>query len=139
VKPPYGVLTAVRLDRGEIQWQVPFGDTPDSVRNHPLLKGMNIAKTGFPEATHSGGVGIIITKTLVIAGDGVVTSTPGRPRGAMLRAFNKATGEEVGAVWMPAQQSGTPMTYLHNGRQYIIVGIGGGTYTSEYIAFRLPS
>jgi hypothetical protein len=121
VKPPYGVLTAINLDRGDIQWQVPFGDTPDSVRNHPLLRGMNIPKTGLPEATHSGGVGIIITKTLVIAGDGMVTSPPGRPRGAMLRAFNKATGEEVGAVWMPAQQSGTPMTYLHNGKQYIRV------------------
>jgi quinoprotein glucose dehydrogenase len=139
VKPPYGVLTAVDLNRGDILWQVPHGDTPDSVRNHPRLRGMNIPKTGQPEATHSGGVGLVVTKTLVILGDGMVTGPPGRPRGAMLRAYNKATGEQVGEVWMPAQQSGSPMTYMVNGRQYIVVAISGGTHSAEYLAFRLPS
>ena len=47
-------------------------------------------------------------------------------------------GKEVGAVWMPAPQSGNPMTYMLDGRQYIVVAVGGGTYTSEYIAFALP-
>ena len=85
---------------------MPHGDTPDAVRNHPKLKGMNIPKTGLP-----GSVGLMVTKTLVVLGDPQVTAPPGRPRGAMLRAYDKKTGAEVGAVWMPAPQSGSPMTY----------------------------
>jgi quinoprotein glucose dehydrogenase len=83
-------------------------------------------------------VGLAITKTLVILGDPQVTTTPGRPRGAMLRAYDKQTGNQVGAVWMPAQQSGSPMTYLANGRQHIVVAVSGGNYSGEYIAFRVP-
>lgn len=133
LKPPYGVLSAINLDRGELMWQVPHGDTPDIVRNHPALRTMNMPKTGQP-----GNVGLVITKTLVIMGDPQVTTMPGRPRGAMLRAYDKKSGEQVGAVWMPAQQSGSPMTYQVDGRQYIIVAVSGGAYSGEYIAFRLP-
>jgi quinoprotein glucose dehydrogenase len=79
-----------------------------------------------------------VTKTLVIMGDSQVTTTAQHPRGAMLRAYDKATGREVGALWMPAPQSGSPMTYLLDGKQYIIVAVSGGAYTGEYIAFRLP-
>ena len=134
VKPPYGVVTAVNLDRGEIMWQVPHGDTPDAIRNHPLLRGMNIGKTG-----QNGSVGLMVTKTLVILGDGQVTSPPGRPRGAMLHAYDKKTGQQVGEVWMPAPQSGSPMTYAVDGKQYIVVAVSGGAYSGEYIAFSLPS
>ncbi|HZM89479.1 MAG TPA: PQQ-binding-like beta-propeller repeat protein [Blastocatellia bacterium] len=134
VKPPYGLLSAINLDRGELVWQVPHGDTPDVVRNHPLLKGMNIPKTG-----QSGAVGLVITKTLVVMGDPQVTTTPERPRGAMLRAYDKASGQQVGAVYLPAQQSGSPMTYMFNGKQYIVVAVSGGAYSGEYIAFALPS
>jgi quinoprotein glucose dehydrogenase len=67
-----------------------------------------------------------------------VTTTPQHPRGAMLRAYDKATGKEVGAVWMPAQQSGSPMTYSVEGRQFIVVAVSGGAYSGEYLAFRLP-
>jgi len=56
----------------------------------------------------------------------------------MLRAYDKQTGKEVGAVWMPAAQSGSPMTYSVNGKQYIIVAVSGGNYTGEYIAYALP-
>jgi quinoprotein glucose dehydrogenase len=136
VKPPYGVLTAVNLDRGEILWQVPHGDTPDSVRNHPALKGLNIPKTGQPGTS---GVGLMVTRTLVVMGDAQITAPPGRPRGAMLRAYDKKTGEEVGAVWMPAPQSGSPMTYMVDGKQYIVVAISGGPYSGEYLAFSLPN
>jgi glucose dehydrogenase len=135
VKPPYGVLTAVSLDRGEILWQVPHGDTPDNIRNHPALKGLNIPKTG---QVPTGGVGSMVTKTLVVMGDPQITSPPGRPRGAMLRAYDKASGKEVGALWMPATQSGSPMTYMVDGKQHIIVAISGGSYSGEYLAFRLP-
>ena len=135
VKPPYGILAAINLDRGEIAWQTPHGDTPDNIRNHPTLKGMNIPKTG--QATTSG-VGMVVTKTLVIMGDPQVTAPPGRPRGAMLRAYDKATGKEVGAVWMPAPQSGSPMTYMVDGKQYLVVAVSGGNYSGEYLAFKLP-
>jgi quinoprotein glucose dehydrogenase len=133
MKPPYGVLAAIHLDRGELLWQVPHGDTPDSVRTHPKLKGLNIPKTG-----QTGSVGLMITKTLVVLGDPQVTTTPEHPRGAMLRAYDKKTGKEVGAVYMPAQQSGSPMTYLANGKQYIVVAVSGGNYSGEYIAFKAP-
>jgi quinoprotein glucose dehydrogenase len=135
VKPPYGVLAALNLDRGELMWQSPHGDTPDNVRNHPALRGLNIPKTG---QANTAGVGLLVTKTLVIMGDPQVTTTPEHPRGAMLRAYNKATGEQVGAVWMPAIQSGSPMTYVIDGRQYIVVAISGGNYSGEYVAFSLP-
>ena len=133
VKPPYGVISAIDLNQGTLAFQVPHGDTPDAVRNSPLLKGLDIPKTG-----QQGIVGIVVTKSLVIVGDPMLTAPPGRPRGAMLRAYDKKTGAEVGAVWMPAPQSGNPMTYMVDGRQYIIVAIGGGTYSSEYIAFAIP-
>ena len=134
MKPPYGVVAAVNLDKGELMWQTPHGDTPDAVRNHPALKGLNIPKTG-----QTGSVGIVVTKTLVVAGDPQITTTPDHPRGAMLRAYDKQTGKEVGAVWMPAAQSGSPMTYKgQDGRQYIVVAVSGGNYSGEYIAFALP-
>jgi quinoprotein glucose dehydrogenase len=127
-------VAAVNLDKGELMWQTPHGDTPDVVRNHPALKGLNIPKTG-----QQGSVGIVVTKTLVIAGDPQITTTPDHPRGAMLRAYDKMTGKEAGAVWMPAQQSGSPMTYKgSDGRQYIVVAVSGGNYSGEYIAFALP-
>jgi quinoprotein glucose dehydrogenase len=135
VKPPYGLLTAMNVDKGEIMWQVPHGDTPDNIRNHPLLAGKNIPKTGQPGTS---GVGLMVTKTLVVMGDPTVTSPPGRQRGAMLRAYDKNNGNQVGEVWMPAPQSGSPMTYLADGKQYIIVAVAGGVYSGEYIAFRLP-
>jgi quinoprotein glucose dehydrogenase len=135
VKPPYGILSAINLDRGELMWQVPHGDTPDNIRNHPALKGMNIPKTG---QAGTSGVGLMVTKTLVVMGDPQVTTTPEHPRGAMLRAYDKQTGKEVGAVWMPAQQSGSPMTYMVDGKQYIVVAVSGGNYSGEYIAFALP-
>ena len=56
----------------------------------------------------------------------------------MLRAYDKATGEEKGAVYMAAPQTGSPMTYMLNGVQYLVVATGGGNVTSELLAFRLP-
>jgi quinoprotein glucose dehydrogenase len=134
VKPPYGVLSAIDLDKGELKFQVPHGDTPDNVRNNPALAGMNIPKTG-----QNGSVGLMVTKTLVVLGDPQVTAPPGRARGAMLRAYDKNNGKELGAVWMPAAQSGSPMTYMADGKQYIVVAVSGGIYSGEYIAFALPN
>jgi quinoprotein glucose dehydrogenase len=132
MKPPYGVLAAIQLDRGELLWQVPHGDTPDGVKNHPALKGLTIPKTG-----QNGAVGLLVTKTLVIMGDPQATTTP-RGRGAMLRAYDKKTGAEVGAVFLPAPQSGSPMTYSISGKQHIVVAVSGGPYSGEYLALTLP-
>jgi quinoprotein glucose dehydrogenase len=134
IKPPYGRITAFDMNQGDIVWQVAHGETPDNVREHPALKGLTIPRTG-----RLGYVGILVTKTLVVAGEAGVATTPNGQRGAMLRAYDKATGVDVGAVYMPAPQSGTPMTYMVNGKQYIVVAISGGAYSGELLAFRLPS
>ncbi|MGD0436470.1 MAG: PQQ-binding-like beta-propeller repeat protein [Bryobacteraceae bacterium] len=133
LKPPYGRITAINMDKGEFVWQIAHGETPDYIRNHPALKGLNIPRTG-----QAGYVGLLVTKTLLIAAEPQATTIGDRPRGAMLRAYDKASGKELGAVWMPAPASGTPMTYLLNGRQYIIVPVSGGNYSGEYLAFALP-
>jgi quinoprotein glucose dehydrogenase len=134
VKPPYGSISAIDLNKGEIVWQVPHGETPDAVKNHPALKGLNIPRTG-----RTGTAGTLVTKTLVISGETGFGTTVTGQRGAMLRAYDKATGKEVGAVYMPAPQSGSPMTYTVNGRQYIVVAISGGAYSGELLALRLPA
>jgi quinoprotein glucose dehydrogenase len=133
-KPPYGTLTAIDMDKGEIAWQVPRGVTPDAIRNNPALKGLNIPNTG-----QGGVVGEVVTKSLVVVGDAQFSTSPGHPRGAMLRAYDQKTGNEVGAVWMPAPQSGSPMTYSYDGKQYIIVAVSGGNVSGTYLAFSLPS
>jgi len=136
LKPPYGLISAINLDRGEIVWQAVHGDTPDNIRNHPALRGMNIPKTG---QAGTSGIGLLVTKTLVIMGDPALTTTPEHPRGAMFRAYDKSNGKEVGAVFMTAPQSGSPMTYVADGKQYIVNAISGGSYSGEYIAFTLPA
>jgi len=134
VKPPYASISAIDLNRGEIRWQVAHGETPDNIRNHPALKGLTIPRTGRP-----GVIGTLVTKTAVIAGERDFFTTPDGKRGAMLRAYDKATGKDAGAVFMPAGQTGTPMTYMLNGKQYIVVAIGGTGFEAEFIAFRLPN
>jgi quinoprotein glucose dehydrogenase len=134
VKPPYGVLSAIDLDKGDLKWQVPYGETPDNIRLHAALKDKNIPNTGM---NGYNGCGVLVTKTLVIIGDTQVTSVT-HPRGAMMRAYDKATGKEVGAVWMPAPVSGSPMTYMWQGKQYIVIAVSGGNYSGEYLAYTLP-
>jgi quinoprotein glucose dehydrogenase len=133
VKPPYGVLAAIDLQRGDLKWQVPHGETPDNIRNHPLLKGMTLPRTG-----QNGSQGLLVTKSLVVIGDRQITTPPGRGRGAMLRAYDKETGKEVGEVLMPAGQTGSPMSYMVDGRQYIVVAVSGPGFPGEYLAFALP-
>ncbi|OFW21391.1 MAG: hypothetical protein A3H97_20270 [Acidobacteria bacterium RIFCSPLOWO2_02_FULL_65_29] len=135
VKPPYSRITAIDLDRGEFRWVVPFGATPDNIRNHAALKGLNLGPLGRP----GNNVGTLVTKALLIAGEGNFGPTPSGQRGAMLRAFDKTTGKEVGALHMPAPQSGSPMTYMLNSRQYLVIAISGAGYSGELVAFRLPS
>jgi quinoprotein glucose dehydrogenase len=132
-KPPYGAITAINLDKGEIAWQVPHGETPDNVRNNPALKGLNIPRTG-----RAGNLGLVTTSTLVIGGEaGFITNAQGQ-RGAYLRAYDKGTGKDAGAVFMPAGETGSPMTYMLNGKQYIVIAVGGAGFPAELLAYRLP-
>src|SRR5687767_12806331 len=113
-------------------WQIAHGETPDNIRNHAALKGVTIPRTG-----RQGRIGTLVTKTLVIAGEGGVFTLPDGRRGAMLRAYDKASGKEMGSVYMPAPQTGSPMTYLHNGQQYIALAISAPNVPAELIAFKL--
>jgi quinoprotein glucose dehydrogenase len=133
LKPPYGRITAIDLSKGDISWQIAHGETPDQIRNHPALKGLNIPRTG-----QLGKLGPLVTKTLVICGDAINTTMPSGQRGAMLRAYDKKTGTEKAAVFMPGPQVGAPMTFMLNGSQYIVLSIGGGNMKAELIAYRLP-
>jgi quinoprotein glucose dehydrogenase len=135
VKPPYSRITAIDMDKGEIKWKVPFGATPDAIRNHPALKGLNLPPLGRP----GNNSGTLVTKTLLIAGELNFGPTPNGQRGAMLRAFDKGTGAEVGAVYMPAPQSGSPMTYMLNNTQYLVVAISGAGHAGELLAFKVGS
>ena len=133
IKPPWGRITAIDMNVGEIAWQIPHGEAPDNIRNHPLLGGQDIGRTGWP-----GRVGVLVTKNLIVAGESGSYTTETGDTGAMLRAYDKATGEEVGAVYMTAPQSGSPMTYAVDGQQYIVVATSGGGQSGTLLAYTLP-
>ena len=137
VKPPYGVLAAIDMNTGTMKFRVPHGETPDNVRTTLQRLGIN-----YPEKTGQGGsTGLMVTKTMVVVGDLAVTAPPGRAAGAMLRAYDKQTGKELGAVMMPNRVSGSPMTYLgSDGRQYINIAVAGlGTGAGQYVTYVLPA
>jgi quinoprotein glucose dehydrogenase len=140
IKPPYGRISAVDLNNGEIVWQVAHGETPDAIKNNPALKGVKIERTGRPGGAggSSGGIGTLVTKTLVISGEGGTVTMADGTRGAMLRAYDKTTGAELGAVAMPGAQTGSPMTYMLNGRQHIVVATSSSIKPGELTAYRLP-
>ena len=133
IKPPYGRISALDLKDGTMAWQVAHGETPDNIKNNPLLKGLNIPRTG-----QAGNIGPLVTKTLVICGDPQNTTDAKGNSLAWLRAYDKATGREVGAIPMTQGQTGTPMTYAMGGWQYIVLCIAPDrTGGSEMVAYRL--
>jgi quinoprotein glucose dehydrogenase len=131
IKPPYATITAIDMNKGEQLWRIPHGETPDNVKNNPALKGLTIPRTG-----RAGRIGVLTTKTLLIAGEGGFATYP-EGRGAYLRAYDKATGADAGQVFMPAPQTGSPMTYSINGTQYIAVAVSGPGYAGELLVFKL--
>jgi quinoprotein glucose dehydrogenase len=80
---------------------------------------------------------VLTTKTLLIAGEGGFNTLPDGSRGALLRAYDKATGADVGTVPMPAPQTGSPMTYMLNGTQYIAVAVSGAGFPGELLVYKL--
>lgn len=132
VKPPYGRITALNLNRGTQAWMVPNGDGP---RNHLALKGLNLPPLG--QAVRAAP---LVTKTLlfVTEGDQINVRTPPDGGGKKIRAYDKATGAVVWEMALDAGSTGTLMTYLHAGRQYLVVAIGGIDHPAEFIALSLP-
>ena len=123
IKPPYDRITAYDMKTGDLIWQKTHSTTPDDIKNHPALQGVTLPpRLGQPGRTF---IGTLTTKTLLIAGDGGVHRNAAGERVALLRAYDKATGSDVGSVEMPDKQTGSPMTYMINGKQYIVVAVSG--------------
>jgi quinoprotein glucose dehydrogenase len=132
-KPPYGRITALDLNRGEQVWMVPNGDGP---RDHPLLKPLNLPPLG-----HAVRAAPLVTKTLLFVseGDQVNVRTPAGGGGRNLRAFDKNTGRVLWETDLGAGSTGTLMTYMFKGRQFIVVAIGGENHPGEFVALALPA
>ena len=132
-KPPWGRVTAIDLNRGEIAWQVPNGDAPDYVKDHPALEGIEVGRTGRPDRG-----GLLVTSTLLFAGEGGGMFAAFGSGGNRFRAHDKATGEVLAEIELPANQTGLPMTYMHEGRQYIVLAVGARRHPAELVALALP-
>jgi glucose dehydrogenase len=125
-KPPYGRITAIDLNTGDHRWMIPNGDTPDAVREHPALRGVTIPRTG--KNAHAN---LLVTRSLLFYGEG-------RGGGPLFHAVDKATGTEIAQVALPAPTNAAPITYMHNGRQYIVVAIASADVPAELVALALP-
>jgi quinoprotein glucose dehydrogenase len=126
LKPPYGRITAYDMNKGEIAWQVPNGDTPQAIKDTFARLGLtNIPPTGSPSQA-----GLLVTKTLLIAGEG----SGGHP---LLHAYDKKTGENIFELAMPGNQTGLPMTYTYQNRQFILMPVNGQP-AGQLVAFALP-
>jgi quinoprotein glucose dehydrogenase len=126
VKPPWGRITALDLTDGSMAWMVANGDTPDYVAERLDIDPELIPRTGKVSRA-----GLLVTRTLLFAGEGA----SGDP---ILRALDKATGETIAEIALPNVQTGLPMTYMHEGRQYVVLSVGGGGDPAELVAFALP-
>jgi quinoprotein glucose dehydrogenase len=125
-KPPYGRITAIDMNTGEHLWWIPNGDTPEEIVNHPLLEGVEIPNTGY-----QGNATALVTGSLLMYAEG----RGGRP---VWYAVDKVTGARVGAVEIPAPVSTAPMTFLHDGAQYIVLPVAGNGLPGSLVALRLP-
>ena len=132
IKPPYGRITAINLNTGEHQWMVANANTPQWVKDNPALKGLTIPATGIPDR-----VGMLVTKTLLFAGEGSGMYGSDFPGGNKLRVYNKATGAVITEFELPASQCGVPMTYSVNGKQYIVLAVGAPGHAGELVAISL--
>jgi len=132
-KPPYGRITAIDMNRGEHVWMVPNGDGP---RDHPAIRHLNLPPLGQPSRDMP-----LLTKSLLFVGQGdpiLVRTPPGGGNGRKFRAYDKASGDVVWEMPLPAGANGSPMTYLHQGKQYIVVPIGAADHPGEWVALALP-
>ena len=129
VKPPYGRITAIDMNSGEHLWMIANAETPERIINHRLLEGVDVGRTGIPTRA-----GVLVTKSLLFVGEG--TGGPGAS--PVFRAVDKQTGEILAEIDLPNNQSGLPLTYEHEGKQYIAMFVSGGGQPAELIALALP-
>ena len=134
LKPPYGTIAAFDLSKGALSWEVPNGDTPTAIKNNPALKGVDVGRTGRAGQPP----GALATKSLLIVAEPGYGPTPDGKPGSMLRAYDKSTGRELAALQLPAPQSGSPMTYMKDGRQFLVIAVSGNNYLGELLAYSLP-
>jgi quinoprotein glucose dehydrogenase len=132
IKPPWGRITAIDLNSGDHLWMVPNSQTPDWAANNPVLAGLKLPRTGSFDQ-----VGLLVTRTLLFAGEGSGLYRAGGG-GNQFYAYDKATGAILSQLTLPANQSGVPMTYAVYGRQYIVVAAGAKDHPGELIALTLP-
>jgi quinoprotein glucose dehydrogenase len=132
VKPPYGRITAINLNTGDHVWMMANADSPEWIKNNPALKGLNIPRTGMPDR-----VGMLVTKTLLFAGEGSGLYASDGGGGKIFRAYDKATGAILGEIELPANQTGIPMSYSMNGKQYIVVAVGAPGVAGELVCLGL--
>jgi quinoprotein glucose dehydrogenase len=125
-KPPYGRITAIDMNTGEHLWWIPNGDTPARLTNHRLLQGVELPNTGQPSHATA-----VVTRTLLMYGEG----RGGLPR---FHAVDKRTGERLGTIELPATTDTAPMTYLHEGVQYVVLSVSGADLPGSFVALRLP-
>jgi quinoprotein glucose dehydrogenase len=134
IKPPWGRITAIDLNSGDHAWMVPNGRAPDYVRDHPALAGIDLSGAGNPERAP-----LLVTKTLLFAGDGAGLFSSGpQGGGRKFRALDKKTGRTIFEMELPGNETGLPMTYMINGRQFIVVATGSRGAVPELIALALP-
>jgi len=133
VRPPWGRITAINLNTGDHVWMVPNGEVHENIRNHPALAGVTLPRTGRPERA-----GLLVTKTLLFAGEGNGVFAAVNSGGPMFRAHDKSTGAIISEFELPGNQSGLPMSYAVDGRQFIVVAVGGPEHPAELIALSLP-
>jgi quinoprotein glucose dehydrogenase len=133
IKPPYGRVTAINMNTGDHVWMQPIGNTPENIKNHPMLKGVTIPKTGRPGRT-----GIMVTKTLLWAGERGPLDTVNGEQVSWFRSYDKATGAVVSEMPIPANVTNIPMTYMADGKQYIIIAVAAADKPAELLALALP-
>ena len=131
LKPPWGWITALDMQTGRILWQRPNSDTPEEIQRHPKLKGATFPATGNDDRS-----GLLVTKTLLFSGEGA-GMYGSRWGGSLFRAHDKATGEVLAAIDLGQRQTGVPMTYAMNGRQYIVVATGAPGEAGQLVALTL--
>jgi glucose dehydrogenase len=129
IKPPYGRITAIDMNSGDHLWMIANADTPDRLTNHPLLEGVDLPRTGIPTRS-----GILVTGSLLLQAEG----TGAAGASPIFRAIDKQTGEIVGTLDLPLNQTGLPFTYEHDGKQYISMFVGGGGTPAELVSYALP-
>ena len=132
-KPPWGRITAIDLNTGEHAWMVPSGSTPEFVKHHPALRGVDLGPTGNPEHAP-----ILATKTLLFTADGGgMYAMPPGSGGPMFRALDKRTGKTLHEMKLPANVTSVPMTYMLGGVQYVVMAIGAPGVPAELIALTI--